>query len=116
MNIKAQADIRRKLRILNYGKECRNLSKACRYFGISRETYYKWTRDYEANGETALINSKPCHENPKIRIVAEIEEKIIHLRTIYYLGQLHILWYLQRYHDIKVSPGGVYDVDRKSVV
>lgn len=114
MSPKEQADIRRKLRILNYGKESSNVSKTCRYFGISRETYYKWKRDYETKGEVALINSKPCPQNVKIRIAPEIEEKIIYLRTTYYLGQLRISWYLQRYHGIKVSPGGVYGVLKRN--
>ena len=107
MNAKEQSDIRRKLRVLNYVKENGNVSKACRYFGISRETYYKWKHDYESKGEASLINSKPCPQNPKLRIPIHIEEKIIHLRKIYYLGQLRISWYLKRYHDINVSQSGV---------
>lgn len=75
-----------------------------------RETYYKWKRDYKAKGESALINSKPCPQNPKLRIAADIEEKILHLRRTYYLGQLRISWYLQRYHGIKVSPAGIWCV------
>jgi hypothetical protein len=39
MSPKALADIRRKLRIINHGKETRNVSLTCRHFGISRETY-----------------------------------------------------------------------------
>lgn len=41
MNVRAQSDIRRKLRVLNYAKDIGNISKACRYYGISRETFYK---------------------------------------------------------------------------
>ena len=92
MSSKEHADIRKKLKVLNYVKESGNVSKACRYYGISRETYYQWKRAYEAKGESALINSKPCPQNPKIRVAAEIEEKIIYLRTNYYLGQLRISW------------------------
>lgn len=114
MNAKALSDIRRKLRILEYGKQTRNISKACRYFGISRETYYQWKRDYEQKGEKALINSKPCPENPKIRVPKQVEELIIHLRTNYYLGQLRISWYLKRYHDITVSQSGVYSVLKRN--
>lgn len=44
---KAQRDINREIRILNYTQEIGNISKACRYFGISRETYYQWKRAYE---------------------------------------------------------------------
>lgn len=114
MSTKEQADIRRKLKVLNYGKEIGNVSKACRHFGISRETYYKWKKDYEENGESALINSKPCPQNPKLRVPAHIEEQILYLRKTYYLGQLRISWYLKRYHDIKVSPAGVWHVLKRN--
>jgi transcriptional regulator of acetoin/glycerol metabolism len=36
-----KADIRRKLKVLNYAKTSGNVSKTCRSLGISRETYYK---------------------------------------------------------------------------
>lgn len=110
MNNKEKSDIARKLRILNHGLESDNVSKTCRYFGISRETYYKWKRDYENHGEAALINSKPCPENPKLRTPPEIEEKILYIRKNYYLGQLRISWYLKRYHGITVSPSAVRNV------
>ena len=58
MSTKAQADIRRKLKVLNHGKDIGNVSKTCRHFGISTGTYYKWKKDYELKGENALINSK----------------------------------------------------------
>jgi transposase InsO family protein len=111
---KAQRDIKRKLRVLNYAKDIGNVSKTCRYFGISRETFYLWKRAYERFGEKALINSKPCPENPKLRTPPEIEEKILHLRRNYHLGQLRISWYLRRYHGIKISPGGVYGVLKRN--
>ena len=34
----------RKLRVPEHAKETGNVSKTCRYFGISRETYYCWKR------------------------------------------------------------------------
>lgn len=114
MNQAEQRDINRKLRILNYAKESGNISKTCRYFGICRETYYKWKRAFERGGERALINSKPCPENPKLRTPAHIEEKILHLRRTYHLGQLPITWYLQRYHGIKISSGAVYYVLKRN--
>jgi len=101
MPTKARADIRRKLKVLKHGEDNNNVSKTCRHYGISRETYYKWKRNYELKGDSALINSKPCPQNPKLRIPAHIEEKILYLRKNYYLGQQRISWYLQRYHDIK---------------
>lgn len=103
-------DIRRKLRVLNHAKQINHVTNTCRYFGISRETFYKWKRAYEKKGEAGLINSKPCPQNPKLRTPAHIEEKILHLRRTYHLGQLRIVWYLKRYHDITISGGGVHNV------
>jgi transposase InsO family protein len=107
-------DINRKLRVLNHAIEGGNVSQTCRYFGISRETFYQWRRAYERDGERALINSKPCPQNPKLRTPAHIEEKILHLRKTYHLGQLRIKWYLERYHGIRVSSGAVYYVLKRN--
>lgn len=73
MNIKAHFSLNHKLRVLAYGREHKNFSNTCRYFGISRESYYKWKKDYEAKGEQALINCKPYPENPKIRVPQEFK-------------------------------------------
>ncbi|UZS00029.1 IS481 family transposase [Chondrinema litorale] len=114
MTAKAHSDIRRKLKVLNYAKEIGNITKACRYFGISRETYYKWKRAYDQHGQEALINKKPCPENPKLRTPIRIEKLILHLRKTYHLGQLRIKWYLKRYHDIEISEGAVYYVLKRN--
>jgi transposase InsO family protein len=110
MTPKELSDIRRKLKVLNYAIEIGNAAAACRHFGISGETFYKWKRAYARDGERALINSKPCPQNPKLRTPAHIEEKILYLRRTYHLGQQPIAWYLLRYHDIKISPGAVRNV------
>lgn len=110
MNLQAQRDISRKLKVFQHASESGNVAFTCRYFGISRETYYQWKRAYLAHGEQGLINSKPCPENPKLRTPSFIEEKIIYLRRTYHFGQMRISWYLARYHDIKISAGGVYNV------
>ena len=107
---KAQADIKRKLAVLNHAKETGNISKTCRYFGISRMVYYKWKRRYDKLGEEGLINGKPCPSNPNIRVAPEIEEKILYLRRKYHFGQLIISVYLRKYHQMIVSSGGVYSV------
>lgn len=106
----AQRDIKRKLAILQYAEELRNVSMACLHFGVSRDCFYRWKRQYREHGEAALVNSKPCPENPKLRTPPEIEEKILYLRRRYHLGQLRISWYLKRYHGIQISQAGVYCV------
>lgn len=76
MNRKAQHDISKKSKILNYAKKTGNIAKTCRYFGICRETFYSWKRAFEASGEDALVNNKPCPENHKLRIPRAIEKKL----------------------------------------
>ena len=110
MNKKQQQDISRKLKILQHAKTIGNVSKTCRYFGICRETFYKWKRVFDKHGEEGLINSKPCPENHKLRIAKPIEEKIVYLRQNYHFGPDMIVWHLERYHDIKVSRNGCYNV------
>ena len=108
---KAERDVRRKLRVLEHAEESGNVSKTCRYHGISRDTYYRWRRGYELSGGPGLVNRKPgCPGNPTLRIPSRIEEKILHLRRTYHFGQLRISWYLKRYHGIHVSSGGVWRV------
>lgn len=58
MDAEALSDIRRKMKILNHAEQSGNISHTCRYYGMSRETLYRWKRLYKANGEAGLINSK----------------------------------------------------------
>ncbi|ENX5421032.1 helix-turn-helix domain-containing protein [Proteus mirabilis] len=51
--------------MLNHARESKNIAKTCRYFGISRETFYTWKRAYERDGEKGLINNKPCPRQPR---------------------------------------------------
>ncbi|GAA6171251.1 hypothetical protein NBRC116592_09210 [Colwellia sp. KU-HH00111] len=47
MNIKAQRDISRKLKIFVHSERIKNVAKICRYLGISREAFYRWKRSYK---------------------------------------------------------------------
>jgi transposase InsO family protein len=105
-----QREIDRKLKILNEVAKHGNVSFVCRYYGISRVAFYKWKKLYKLRGEGGLINSKPCPQNVKIRVCAEIEEKIIHLRKNFNFGPINISWYLDRYFGLKVSQNGVRGV------
>ncbi len=80
---------------------------SCHYFEISRQAYYDWKQAYAEYGEEGLTDSKPRPENHTLPVPQEIEEKILYLRKTYHLGHLRISWFLERYHDLKVSSGGV---------
>ena len=100
-----------RLAIIRHAQELTgNVSKTCRYYGISRQVYYKWLRRYEEGGLDALRDrsSKP-HVSPKATRV-EVVGKIIYLRQTYHFGPHKIAMYLKRYHDIKLSPSGIWRI------
>ena len=111
---KAQKDINKKLRVFEYAKAVGNVAKTWRHFGISRDTYYRWQRNYQIHGEDGLVDSKPCPQNVPLRTSSEVEDKIVYLRRVYHLGQQRISWYLERYHAITISPSGVYCVLKRN--
>lgn len=109
-----ERDVQRKLRIFQYAKEIGHVAKACRYFGIARASFYRWRELYKKDGEAELINKKPIPKNPTNRTSSEVVEKVLHLRQTYHLGPIRIVWYLARYHDIKISDAGVYRILKRN--
>ena len=51
-----------------------------------------------------------------IRTPPEIVEKILYLRAKYHLGPIRIVWYLARYHSIKISEAGVSRILKRNGV
>ena len=100
-----------RLAIIRHAQELTgNVSKTCRYYGISRQVYYKWLRRYEEGGIDALRDrsSKP-HVSPRATRV-EVVGKVIYLRQTYHFGPHKIAMYLKRYHDIELSPSGIWRI------
>jgi transposase InsO family protein len=106
MNQKQKHDIKRKMAVIKHAEITTNVSKTCRYFGISRQTFYNWRNAYNIKGETGLINSKPCPRNLNLRTPKHIEDKVIYLRKTYHFGPRRISMYMERYHGIKISSSG----------
>ncbi len=107
---KINREIQRKLRILNHAEQIGDVSKACRYFGVGRASFYRWKTAFQRQGEGGLVNRKTAPKNPANRTAPEIVEKVLHLRQTYHLGPIRIVWYLARYHAIKISDAGVYRI------
>ena len=102
-----ERDIQRKLRVLQHAEKIGNARKACRYFGIGRSSFYRWRDAYQKHGESGLKNAKSIPKNPANQTPPEIVEKVLYLRRKYHLGPIRIVWYLARYHGIKISDAGV---------
>jgi transposase len=87
-----------------------NVAQTCRYFGISRQTFYVWLRRYEEKGLEGLRDrSRRPHHSPNATS-AEVVGKIIYLRQNYHFGPGKIAMYLRRYHEIIISPSGVWRI------
>ena len=102
---------RHRLAIIRHAQEVtNNVAKTCRYYGITRTAYYKWLHRYEAGGLEALKDgsSRP-HHSPKTT-QAEVVGKIVYLRSTYHFGPNKIAMYLARYHDITISPSGIWRI------
>jgi transposase len=110
---KEERDIQRKLRVLQYADTIGDVSKACRYFGIGRASFYRWKDALRRQGEQGLVNKKSAPKNPANRTPPAIVEQVLHLRRTYHLGPIRIVWYLARYHAITISDAGVYRILRR---
>src|SRR2546421_514590 len=91
-----------------------NVAMTCRYFGISRHTFYRWLRRYQELGPEGLRerSRRPlvCPHATK----AEVVGKILHLRQHYHFGPSKIAMYLKRYHDVSVSPSGIWRILKRA--
>ena len=102
---------KRRLAVLQHAEEISgNVAATCRYYGISRNVFYRWKRRYEDEGLEGLKDrsSAPLH-CPTVT-EPEVVEKIIHLRQHYHFGPMKITMYLKRYHDIEISTSGVWRI------
>ena len=103
--------VRHRLAVLRHAEEVTgNVAMTSHYFGISRQTFYKWQQRYRADGEQGLRpRSRRPHTCPHATQV-EVVGKILYLRQHYYFGPEKIAMYLARYHDLKVSTSGVWRI------
>jgi transposase InsO family protein len=102
---------KQRLAMLQHAEEVTgNVGRRCRYYGISRQCFYTWKRRSEDDGLDGLRDrsGKP-HFSPSATHTAVVG-KIVYLRQHYHFGPLKISMYLARYHDIEISPSGVYRI------
>src|SRR5919109_3817952 len=106
-----QRKIRHRLAVLRHAEEVTgNVAATCRYFGISRPTFYKWLRRYEELGEEGLRDGSSRPRHCPHQTDAEIVSKVVYLRQHYHFGPRKIAMYLARYHEVAVSPSGVWRI------
>jgi transposase InsO family protein len=103
--------VKRRLAILAHAEEVTgNVAMTCRYYGISRQLFYEWRRRFEELGAEGL---RPRSSRPKVSPNAtpvDVVGKILYLRQNYHFGPGKISMYLKRYHDVSISPSGIWRI------
>ena len=104
----------RRLAIIRHAREVSgNVSQTCRYYGITRQSYYVWLRRYVEKGVPGLEDrSRRPHRSPRATST-EVVGKIVHLRRTYHFGPQKIAMYLRRYHELVVSASGIWRILRR---
>jgi transposase len=109
-----EREFQRKLRVLRHAERTGQLAKTYSYFGIGRAGFYSWRRAYEHDGEARLVNAKTIPKNPPNQTPPELAEKVLQLRSKYHLEPERVMWYLARYHGIKLSDAAIYRILKRN--
>jgi len=86
------------------------VARACRTFGVPRASYYKWKKAYEVEGEAGLVRKRPIARKHPRAIPQETIDKVLELRIKYHPGPQRIVWYMERYHSIRIASSSVYRI------
>ena len=103
--------IKTRLNWFEMAKE-KNIAYACRYFGISRKTFYKWHRRYQESGcdpKSLQDKSRRPKTHPKLTS-PEVASLIIKLRGETKYGPRRLQFYLKRDYAISLSLCGIWKV------
>ena len=102
---------KRRLAILRHAEEITgNVALTCRYYGISRQVFYKWRRRYHADGLDGLRDRSHRPQVSPNATRTEVVGKLIYLRQHDHFGPAKIAMYLKRYHEVQISPSGVWRI------
>lgn len=114
----AQQMVWKRRRLLRRAQECRNVSQACREFGVSRKTYYKWRQRFEAGGRVPQAlqdrsrkpKAHPCQARPEqVRLICAY-----YRRRRWRKHLIRLWWHLRTRQGLTLSLAGMYKVLKRA--
>lgn len=69
--------IKNKVGLLNLAEELKNISRACKLMGFSRETFYRYQRAVQEGGVESLIEKTRRKPNLKNRVDESLEKSVL---------------------------------------
>lgn len=102
--------IKRKMNVLDLGRELGNISDACRKLGISRQHYYDIRKAVTEEGVQGLLEKSRKVARVRNRVDSDVEEAILQYALEYPPhGQVRVANELRK-RGLDISAGGVRSV------
>ena len=89
----------------------KSISYVCIAFGVSRATWYKWKRRYDAYGVDGLKNqSRKPHNIKNVKVTEELEKLVLELRLNNRFGPMRIRFRLKRKYGVSLGTKTIYNL------
>lgn len=111
MNLHNQEKIiKNKLGLLNLAQELGSVSRACKVFGYSRDSFYRFKKLYDEHGDEGLQEVNRKQPNLKNRVPKEVEDAVVKFAVDFpAYGQQRASNELKKL-GVFTSPGGVRNI------